>query len=213
MQKIFLYLYPIKEYTSMFLFSNDELYDNWNIKRPLPILNECIQKRYRDNYYQVVFVLYPDKDIFGIIPKSEDKVIYTDVTFKEFSAIDEIGKMKKDFVPKYPNSKLLIEQLGDIDKLVVGGYHAQDCVQKVAQTAFDLGIETLIDLDMTDYFFSLYRNETYFNINQYSPKKYKEYAYSKTKRYTTHFIDKLFNKTFQSPVYGFNTSKTYTKRL
>ena len=28
MKKVFLYLYPIKEFTSMFLFSDDSLYDN-----------------------------------------------------------------------------------------------------------------------------------------------------------------------------------------
>lgn len=57
LKKVFLYLYPIKEYASMFLFHDDKLYDDWKVKRPFPILNECIQKRYRDNGYQVVFVL------------------------------------------------------------------------------------------------------------------------------------------------------------
>lgn len=56
----------------MFLFHNDNLYNEWNVKRPLPILNECIQKRYRDNGYQVVFALYSDKEIFGVILKQED---------------------------------------------------------------------------------------------------------------------------------------------
>lgn len=46
--KVFLYLYPIEEYTKIFLFHDDKNYDDWNVKRPFPILNECIQKRYRD---------------------------------------------------------------------------------------------------------------------------------------------------------------------
>lgn len=29
-------------------------------------LNETIQKRYRDNGFEVVFVLYPVKEIYGI---------------------------------------------------------------------------------------------------------------------------------------------------
>ena len=95
MKKVFLYLYPIKEYISMFLYHDDKLYDEWNVKRPLPVLNECIQKRYRDNGYQVVYVLYPDKDIFGIIPKKEDRIIYTDILFSENSAVDENGNTKK----------------------------------------------------------------------------------------------------------------------
>ena len=41
MAKIFLYLYLVTEYAKMFWFHNDKLYD---VERPLPILNECIQK-------------------------------------------------------------------------------------------------------------------------------------------------------------------------
>ncbi len=48
MNKIFLYLYPIEEYTKMFLFPDDKLYDEWNIKRPLPILNDCTQVQFID---------------------------------------------------------------------------------------------------------------------------------------------------------------------
>lgn len=171
MKKIFLYLYPIKEYASMFLFHDDKLYDEWNIKRPLPILNECIQKRYRDNGYQVVFALYPDKEIFGIIPKEGDKIIYTDILFSENSAIDENGKKKKYFIPKYPNEQLLIEQLGDVEELVIGGYHFADCVKRVGEIALAMGINTIVDLDLTDLFFNLYKQENYFNIEQYKPHR------------------------------------------
>ena len=99
MNKVFLYLYPILEYTKMFLFHNDETYDKWNIKRPLPILNECIEKRYRNKGYQVVYALYPDKNIFGIIPKKEDKIILTDITFDEASAYNNDGTIKKILFP------------------------------------------------------------------------------------------------------------------
>ena len=103
MNKVFLYLYPIKEYISACLHSEDNLYDGQNIKNTLLILNDCIQKRYRDKGYQVVFVLYPDKGLFGIIPDKTDKIIYTDIWFSENSAIDEHGNENKDFIPKYPN--------------------------------------------------------------------------------------------------------------
>lgn len=212
MKKVFLYLYPIKEYTSSFLFPDDKLYDEWKLKRPLPILNECIQKRYRDNGYQVVYVLYPDKDIFGIIPKKEDKIIYTDVLFSENSEVDEKGYKKKDFIPKYPNEQLIISQLGNIDELVVGGYHDRDCVKRVAEVAFNLGIQTLIDLDMTDLFFSLYRKEDYFNIEQYNPQKYKEYMCSQAERCKESFINKKFNETYSSEVYGFNENNITRKK-
>lgn len=203
MKKVFLYLYPIKEYTEMFLF-DDETYDEWNVKRPLPILNDCIEKRYRNNGYEVVFALYPDKDIFGINIKPEDRIIYTDVLFKEASAFDENKNIKKDFIPKYPNEQLLLNQLGDVDKLVVGGYHAQDCVKRLGEAALDIGIDTIIDLDMTDFFFHLYKQEEYFKIEEYDPKRYKNYHISKAQRYGESFAESLFNKTYSSAAYGFN---------
>lgn len=204
MRKVFLYLYPIKEYANMFLFHDDNLYDKWNVKRPLPILNKCIQKRYRDNGYQVVFALYPDKEIFGIIPKERDKIIYTDILFSENSAIDENGQEKKDFVPKYPNEQLLIEQLGDIEELVIGGYHFSDCVKRVGEMALAMGINTIIDLDLTDLFFNLYKQEDYFNIEEYNPNKYKEYMLNKAAKYGEKFAEKQFNSMYSSLVYGFD---------
>ncbi len=215
MSKVFLYLYPIEEYTKMFLFQDDTLYDDWNIKRPLPILNECIQKRYRDKGYQVVFALYPDKNIFGIVPQPEDKIIYTDVTFDEASECYSDGTYKENFVPKYPNEQFLLNQLGHIDELVVGGYHFKDCVKRVGETAMEVGINTTVDLDLTDLFFSLYRNEEYFQIDQYSPKRYKEYWQQKLEQQgeKKEFIEQRFQKMYENPIYGFYSGEaTKSKR-
>lgn len=212
MKKVFFYLYPIKEYTKMFTYNDDILYDKQNTSKPLLILNECIQKRYRDNGYQVVFALYPDRDIFGIIPNKEDKIIYTDITFEEASAYDKNGKKKKEFKPKYPNEQSLIKQLGNIDELVVGGYHAQDCVKKVGETALNMGINTIVDLDMTDLFFGLYKQVDYFKIEEYNPQKYKEYFYQKASWYGEEFAERQFNRNYSSPVYGFNKDKDRTRK-
>lgn len=146
MNKIFLYLYPIKEFANVFFLGN-EYYDANNFKRPFNVLNESIEKRYRDKGYQVVYILYPDKEIFGITPKKDDKIIFTDVTFNE--AISNKGINTGEEV-KYPNEQLIINQLGKVDKLVIGGYHAQDCVRKIGEKALENGINTLIDLDLTD---------------------------------------------------------------
>jgi len=207
LKKVFLYLYPIEEYTKMFLFHNDKLYDDWNIKRPLPILNECIQKRYRDKGYQVVFALYPDRNIFGIIPKKEDKVILTDVTFDEASACYSDGTQKKNFVPKYPNEHLLLNQLGNIDELVIGGYHSSDCVKRVGEIALNMGIDTLVDLDLTDLFFALYKQEDYFKIEEYNPLFYKQHMLNKAQKYGEKFAEKHFDDLYSSPVYGFSNEE------
>lgn len=210
MNKVFLYLYPIEEYTKMFLFHNDELYDKMNIKRPLPILNECMQKRYRDKGYQVVFVLYPDRNIFGITPQSQDKIIYTDVTFDEASACYSDGTHKENFVPKYPNEQFLLNQLGYVDELVIGGYHFSDCVKRVEEAAMDIGMNTTIDLDLTDLFFSLYRNDEYFQIDQYDPKRYKEYWQRKLEQQgeEKEFIERQFKRMYGNSIYGFYSEET-----
>ena len=56
-------------------FEYDKLYDEWNVSRPLPILNATIDKRYRQKGYQVVFALYPDRELYGIEQKDRDKIM------------------------------------------------------------------------------------------------------------------------------------------
>lgn len=211
MNKVFLYLYPIEEYTKVFLLNDNELYEEWNIKRPLPILNEAIQKRYRENGYQIVFVLYPDKKIYGVDLKKDDKIIYTDILFSENSATDEHNKEKKGFIPKYPSERMIIDQLGNIDNLVVGGYHFSDCVKRVAEWALNSGIDTLVDLDLTDLFFSLYKKKDYFKIEEYSPKRYKNYIIKSALEYGENFAERQFNIMYQSPIYGFYEEDKKTK--
>ena len=82
MKKIFLYLYPIEEYNHSFEFSEEYLQQNGR-ENPYKVLNECIQKRYRDKDYQIVYAIYPDKSLYGINLLPTDKIIYTDVTFEQ----------------------------------------------------------------------------------------------------------------------------------
>ena len=208
MQKVFLYLYPIKEFTNMFLFHDDKLYDEWNVPRPLPILNATIDKRYREKGYQVVFALYLDRELYGIEQKDRDKIIYTDIPFSEASAYDENGNEKKNFIPKYPNERFLIEQLEPVDELVVGGYHVMDCVKRVAEVALQSGINTLVDLDLTDLFFNLYKQNDYFDMENYSPEKFKMNMISRHGNEYTEFEERLFNRNYSSPVYGFTNSSS-----
>lgn len=205
MQKVFLYLYPIKEFMKFFQFRNDKLYDELNIPRPLPILNEAIDKRYRKNGYQIIYALYPDRELYGIEKHDDDKIIYTDITFDEASAIDERGNEKKNFIPKYPNEKMLIEQLGDIDELIVGGFHALDCVKRLGETALQCNINTLVDLDLTDLFFVLYKEKDYFEIENYNPQRFKEYMINRKGNRFTQVQESIFNNNYSSPIYGFIT--------
>lgn len=211
MSKVFLYLYPIEEYSKAFYLGN-EYYDENNIKRPFDVLNEAIQKRYRDNGFQIAFALYPDKEIYGILPQQGDKVIYTDIPFTKASGYssDSSSKSKDEIV--YPNEQMLINQLGDVEELAIGGYHAQDCVKRVGEVALTNGINTIVDLDMTDLFFNLYRQDNYFDIESYNPERFKNYMLGKLNKYGDEFAERMFNRNYQSDAYGFGeTNKKRNK--
>ena len=198
-KKIFLYLYPIEEYTKAILHFCGGL----DAKELLSIMDECIQKRYRDKGYEVVFVLYPDKELFGLTKKEQDRVILTDVDFT--TAHTNIEKEKEDYIIKRPSELNIIEQLGDVSELVVSGYHATDCVKRVAEVARDLGIKTLVDLDLTEYFFTLYKEENYFKIDEYSPQRYYERAKNRAQLSCVpdDIFDGILQRMFSSNVYGF----------
>lgn len=204
MSKVFLYLYPIEEFASMFIFRNDARYDEIGRERPFPVLNKTIDKRYRQKGYQVVYALYPDKKMYGLEPAETDKIIYTDVTFAEATAYDENGNRKKDFKPQYPSEKKLISQLGPVEQLVVGGYHFSDCVRRVAEFALQCGIDTLVDIDMTDLFFNVYTEKGYFKMDNYSPERYRTYMINRLGPDHIEFEKSLFDRYYSSPAYGFN---------
>lgn len=102
----------------------------------------------------------------------------------------------------------MIEQLGTIDELVVGGYHAMDCVKRIAEFALECGIDTLVDLDLTDIFFRIYKQKDYFNIENYNPERFKlNMVYSPVKE-EAEFLEMDFNKDYSSPVYGFTNESS-----
>lgn len=202
MRKVFLYLYPIKEYITSSLLPDDDLYDIWNIERPLPILNECIQKRYRDNGFDVIFVLFSDKEIYGINNSEEDRTIRTDVSFDELNATDNEGKDKENFIPKYAEVSSLLKQVGEVDYLVVSGFHIQDCVKKVATFAHECGISTLIDIDLTEHFFYLYKQKDYFCIDNYNPIRYKDFVNTLALKLKDERLMIKFIEEHKSPIYG-----------
>lgn len=210
MKKVFLYLYPIEEFNRIFLFG-DSYYKEENREKPFPILNECIEKRYRSQGYDIIYALYPDKNIYGIIPKPNDKIIYTDISFKQASGYNEDGTEKSNDEIKYPNEQFLINQLGQIDEIVIGEFHFGDCVKRVAECCYENDINTLVNLNLTDLFFNLYYQKDYFNIKNYNPERYKLYWKNKLiNRYgkDANFIDRKFKNMYGSKVFKFYSEET-----
>ncbi len=193
MEKVFLYLYPIKEFFSPFIHENDNF---------LAILNETIDKRYRQKGYKIVYVVYPDKEMYGLDKFPCDEVIQTDITFSTHIGENSLGNHQ------YPSEKLLLKSFYGVSELIIGGFHYNDCVKRVGEVALNIGINCLVDLDLTDLFFNLC-NTNYFDINFYDPEKFKEYMILKKSRYGYELSTRIFERNYSSQAYGmhFDSSK------
>ena len=194
MNKVFLYLYPIKEFATPFIprISIDKKINSYEIGKIFQILNDTIDKRYRKKGYKVAFAMYPDKEIYGIELKPNDLVIKTDINFDDVKTNH-----------KYPNEKYLIQQIGAVDELVVAGYHVMDCVKRVAETALACGISTLVDIDLTDLFFNLYKQKEYFTKETYDPERFKNFMINMRGKEAKELMGRIFDRNYSSPVYGF----------
>ena len=118
-----------------------------------------VYKKDTDKKAIKLFMLFILIKIYGIKPLPTDKIIYTDVTFEQASCYNKDGSEKQDEDIKYPSERYLIEQLGDFDEIVVGGFHFGDCVKIVAEYCYQCGISTIVDLDLTDLFFNIYHKK------------------------------------------------------
>lgn len=45
-----------------------------------------------------------------------------------------------------------MDQLGEIDTIRIAGFHLWDCVDKLAKRAYERGLKTLVDEDLTELF-------------------------------------------------------------
>ncbi len=195
MRKFFLFLYPIEEFFDT-SFISAEFCRRHGYRDPISTLNECIQKRYREKGYEVVFAVYPDRNIKNVEVKSEDKIIFTDVTFEEASGYHKNGTVKHSNEVKYPNEKFLLDQLGEVESLVVGGFHAMDCVKRVADYSYDSEIDTLVDLELTDDF-NYFSKQEHFAIDNYNPAniresiRYRAYKDRRTQEEFDHYLDRV----------------------
>lgn len=161
MRKVFLYLYPTYDY---FANLQGECFSLEDIKKRLVLLDETINRRYRQKGYEIVFVLEPNTEVYGLTVCEQDATIYyvTDLNFYE------IGDYSK-----------LYDSIGHIDELVVSGHRSLGHVEKAAEYASDKGIDTMVDLELTENFF--YDCDfPDFNMDDYNPTKYKDLSiYSK----------------------------------
>ena len=119
-------------------------------------LNECIDKRYRENGFKINYAIFNGHSVSEIINlRTTDKVIDVGMDFKTHTT--ELT----DNTFAYPDSNYILEKLGNVNKLVVAGFHLSDCVEKVAKKAYERGLDVLVDEDLTERFPCNIRNPTF----------------------------------------------------
>ncbi len=142
MQTCFLFLYPIKYYI-------DHSIGNHLRKESLQWLARILDVRYRQKGYAMHYLMFsdqmqretPDLSLAHPLFPLEGKIIASGVTWQEMGD------------GKYPDSDHVLNQLPEHSRLVVGGFHQWDCVDKVAERSYRRGIDTFVDEDTTELFF------------------------------------------------------------
>ncbi len=111
------------------------------------LLNQCISQRYRKNDFQIVYALLDNEPLADImVRRPEDKVIFVGMDAKTHRT------KRQDGTFPYPDQDYILNQISPTSRLVVGGFHMWDCVEKLAKTAYDKGISVLVDEDLTEFF-------------------------------------------------------------
>lgn len=145
MQKsIFLFLYPIEPYFASCLQSF-RLEQNCIEK-----LKEIIDERYRKRDYDIAYALFSSPFDIGqpnlnSVPEYfplEGRILVAGVSFEEHSLLK-----------RYPKPDFILDQLPQHSRLIVGGFHQWDCVDKIAERSYQRGVDTFVDEDTTELFF------------------------------------------------------------
>jgi hypothetical protein len=146
-------MYPIKHYFD-FLIRQREL--NFQLNGYSAVrMNEIINARYRERKYKIYWLLFStekeneadismvERGIISIHPN--DDIVVADISFKTHISHKT-----------YPNAEYILSQLPEnIETLVIGGFHRDDCVDRLAIAAYKKGLNTRVDEDVTDCFFIL----------------------------------------------------------
>ncbi len=154
--KIYLFLYPIKKYFE-YSFSEVATILQENNLTPRRI-DQIIDTRYRQNNFQIIWLVFADtihdqknNCLNSISPyitiHKNDIILKSELTFSQ---------MEKSL---YPQEKIIYEKIvkltGPIEKITLGGFHQNDCVEKIAKCFHNLDIYTQIDEETTELFFTI----------------------------------------------------------
>ncbi len=137
--KHFLFMYPIDKILDVEISLKHDL-----ARDCLKTMNECIDRRYRQKGFKINYAVFDDLKVSeGINVKDSDRIIRVGMTSGEHYTDKQ-----------YPKPNYTFIELENPTKLVVAGFHMWDCVERFAKAAYNKGIDTLVDEDLTEFFFS-----------------------------------------------------------
>ena len=147
--KIFLFLYPIKQYfkseiNNSFLFRKK----NHDPKR----INSIINARYREKGYQMAWLMFSDPNE-ALRPDISSVSDYVEILKDDIIIVSGVSFEKHLKEKKYPEYVFILAQMPHTTELVLGGFHQWDCVDKLAEHAYRSKISTRVDEDTTELFF------------------------------------------------------------
>lgn len=157
------------------------------------LYNRCIKERYQDKGYDIVAVNYMDEKGFVNLPNM--KRISADITFKESSPY-----FTEEF--KSPNFEEIAKRLHieDCDKIVLGGFHCFDCVQKLAMEIYKLNPSIIIDTELTEMFTHRHRMSD-FDYSSFNPNQKVESFLSLNDQPDGWEIERMLTK-YSHPIWG-----------
>lgn len=142
----FMFLYPVEEYINSTIEYNITNRNENKIEETIDTFNQIIDQRYRKECFDIYWLTFkngkgkPNYDIIDdrIDIIDTDNIIDNEITFQQLKE------------GNYPEPDKIIDKLGDVDQLVLGGFHQRDCVERIAKHAYNKEIETFVDEDTTD---------------------------------------------------------------
>ena len=168
----------------------------------IPLFNECIQKRYLNNGYELVVVRYKGyRSAFtgGIINLPIERIITADITSDEqLKTYADFENIAKEITKK------------DYSQIAVGGFHCFDCVEKLAKEIYEVNKDVVIDSDLTEQFDFVSKYYKDWNLSQFNPILKIENSKNSFGWTSADLLRKILDR-YNHPVWGI--SQTYIQSL
>jgi len=131
-------------------------------------LNACIDVRYRKNCFGITYAVFDGSPVSDVIDiQQSDRVIEVGLGFKTHTTKQPDGEYL------YPDQDYILNQLSDVSVVRIAGFHMWDCVDKLAKRAYEKGLDTLVDEDLTEFFNGRLRDKDFLvdKYPSYNPRK------------------------------------------